>query len=95
MRIYIAGRITGRKIETAYKQFEDAELTLNQWGEEIVNPMRLPHDHDKSWKAYMVECITELVKCDAIYMLKGWNKSKGARLELHLAKKLNLKIFYQ
>lgn len=95
MKIYIAGRITGREIETAFKQFEQAENILKEWGEEIVNPMRLPHDHDKTWKSYMVECIAELVKCDSIYMLKGWQKSKGARLELHIAKKLNYKIFYQ
>jgi len=38
----------------------------------------------------------ELVRrCDAIYMLEGWEQSEGAKQELELAKELNLDVFYE
>lgn len=33
--------------------------------------------------------------CDAIYMLKNWHRSEGAKRELEEAKELGLKIFYE
>lgn len=33
--------------------------------------------------------------CTAIYMMKGWEKSKGAKAEWSLAKALGLDIFYE
>jgi hypothetical protein len=34
-------------------------------------------------------------KCTAIYMLDGWEKSRGALAEWHLAKALGIKIYYE
>lgn len=39
--------------------------------------------------------LCELMKCDAIYLLKGWERSKGACLEKHYAKVIGLEIFEQ
>ena len=36
-----------------------------------------------------------LKSCDAIFMLEGWENSRGARLELETAKKLGLQIFFK
>lgn len=36
--------------------------------------------------------ITALLDCDSIYMVKGWRKSKNARLEHFIALKLEMKI---
>jgi len=33
--------------------------------------------------------------CTAIYMLSGWEKSRGAKCEWHLAKALGLDIYYE
>lgn len=43
----------------------------------------------------MKEDICRLTLCDSIFMLKGWWRSKGARLERHIAKVLGMKIIYQ
>lgn len=47
------------------------------------------------WAFYMYFCIMELIRCDKIYMLKNWKKSKGAKEELRIAKKLNLEVIYE
>ena len=36
-----------------------------------------------------------LRRCDAIFMLKGWEKSAGARAELKEAKRANLAIVFE
>ena len=48
-----------------------------------------------TWREYMIADIIELVKCDAIYMIKGWELSRGARLEHHIASDMGMEVFYQ
>lgn len=36
-----------------------------------------------------------LLSCDGIYMLKGWEKSKGAKLEHEIATALKIKMMYE
>ena len=49
MKIYISGKITGLDYSEALKKFEDAEFILKSDTVEVVNPMTIKHDHDKSW----------------------------------------------
>jgi hypothetical protein len=95
MKIYIAGAISGDEIN-AKKRFEEAERQLKKQypSAEIVNPMTLPHDHDKTWRSYMNECITELVKCDNAYLIDGWMDSRGALLEFEIIRGLKINIIY-
>lgn len=58
---------------------------------EILNPVKLPHNHDHTYWSYMRECVGALSGCKMIYMLKGWWKSKGARIELFIALLLKIK----
>lgn len=96
MKIYIAGKVTGME-EEAKVLFDEAERKLSaQIACTIVNPLKLNHNHDKSWESYMKVCIAELVQCDAIFLMKNWNRdSKGAALELHNAKALKLLVMYE
>ncbi len=36
-----------------------------------------------------------LRRCDAIFMMKDWKKSKGTKMEIKLAKKLKIPVFYE
>lgn len=90
-RIYIAGKVTGNK---HWKEdFLEAEKKLREQFPHsvIVNPLFISDD-SKSWKENMVECIKMLVTCEAIYLIRGWNKSKGATLELSIARGLDLVV---
>lgn len=89
--VYIAGKISGIE-EQAFQLFENAEQLLIKRGFKVVNPMKLSHNHDRTWESYMKECINEMMKCDVIYPLPNWHESKGAKIEMDLARKLNIKI---
>jgi len=40
-------------------------------------------------------CIIALMSCDAIFMLSNHYQSKGAMIELALAKELGMKVFWE
>lgn len=92
MKIYLSGAITSRQ-DTAHHYFNEAEWRLQHY--DVVNPILLDHDHDGSWEAYMRVDLLAMLRCDAIYMLKGWNASPGACLERHIALKLGMEIIYE
>ena len=89
-RIYISGPISNTPHELAFEAFEDAENKLRARGYEPVNPMKLPHDHDKTWSAYMREDIIALMGCDEVCFLYDSEYSTGAMIEIELAKKLGI-----
>jgi hypothetical protein len=95
MKLYISGAITGIPFEQAKANFNSAAVSLSITGLESVNPMDLNHDHDQSWESYMRVDLPELLKCDGIYMLRGWHQSKGANIEYSLASALGMKIIFQ
>ena len=92
MVVYISGKVTGLDIEIAKQSFEEAETKLIELGYVVINPLKLPNNHDKKWESYMRVCIINLALCDAIYMLDGWENSKGANLEYYLAYELKIKV---
>lgn len=93
-KIYISGKITGIE-EKARQLFAQAQEHLEAAGFTVINPMALPHLHDKEWHSFMREDIKALCDCDAIYLLNNWHNSLGARLEKQIAEVLGLHIYYQ
>lgn len=94
-KIYISGKITGIEQE-AFEIFEKVELDLFSQGHEVINPMKLNHNHhDQSWHSYMKTDIKALCDCDEVFMLHNWTDSKGAIIEHTIAMFLGLKVVYQ
>ena len=90
MKIYIAGAITENP---NYKEdFAKAEQFLLGMGVTVVNPVK---NEGFSYKDYIDMGLNELMRCDAIYMLKNWKKSKGADFELQYALLTGLKVFFE
>jgi hypothetical protein len=93
MKIYLAGKISGRQLGEAMHHFNSTALLLRARGYEVVNPFELHDTYDKEWTEFMRTDIKALCDCDAIVMLYGWHESKGAKLEQHIAQELGMKIF--
>lgn len=89
--IYISGPVSGNK--KYREEFEMAERMLKFLKWKVVNPVK--HEKEgKEWDYYLKKDIRKLLKCDAIYMMRGWSSSKGARLERIIAQELGMEIIY-
>ena len=98
-RIYISGGISR---DRNYKEkFKEAHFyLLGKYDCIVINPVHLANRVENTmqfpqWHDYMRECIHWLTRCNKVYMLKGWWKSRGAKIEWLLAKLLRLDIIYQ
>lgn len=94
MKIYISGAITNNP--NYEKQFMEAEQAIREKGHEPVNPVHLQmmlSPKTTTWKQYMTVCLPLLSVCDAIYMLDGWQSSKGAVQEFWQAWSKDLMIY--
>lgn len=89
--IYIAGPMTGLP-NFNFPAFHAEAARLRGLGYEVVNPAEINPDQHLTWEACMKTCIAALVFCDVIRLLPGWQNSKGASLEHHIAERLGLMI---
>ena len=93
INIYISGNTTGT---TDYlHRFDRAAKALST--HIVINPAKVNAQLPikTTWKEYMQMSMTMLKMCNAIYMLKGWEDSKGARLDYNYAVENNYKIIFE
>lgn len=94
--IYIAGPMTGI-VDHNFPAFHAAAKQLRAQGYTVFNPAEINADAVdviRPWAWYMRKDLAELVKCEAIYLLPGWENSKGATLEMHVAERLGMTIIH-
>ena len=68
----------------------EAEKELTALGWQVINPSKNP---GTSYKDYIDTGLFELMKCDAIFLLDGWEKSDGANLEYVYAVTTGMDIY--
>lgn len=90
-RVYISGPMTGVP-HFNFPAFHAAAWMLRSRGYEVVNPAEINSETDGEWHQYLRADIKALCDCDALALLPGWEQSKGAHLELHIAHRLGLHI---
>lgn len=90
-RCYIAGPMTGYP-EHNYPAFHKAAAEMRALGWEVINPAEnhggnttLPRED------YFRTDIPQLVSCDAVLLLRGWEQSRGARLEFAVARECGVR----
>jgi len=94
-KVYISGPMRGYA-DYNYPAFHAAAKSLEAEGYKVLNPAEnFNGATDLEFETYMREDISMLLKATHIYMLKGWQNSDGARLELAIAKALGLEVSYQ
>jgi hypothetical protein len=94
VKVYISGRIKDNPDYLAH--FASAEHVLRRRdGFEVVNPCTIEHVEDATYEDFMRADLAALLKCDAIYMLEGWERSVDARCEHMVAAMCGMGIIYE
>lgn len=99
MKIYISGPMTGYN-NFNYDYFDKVKRDLEREGFKVISPADIGRSlmkrHKKvSYIDFLEADLNALKECDAVYMIKGWRKSLGARIEHSYAKELCKSIFYE
>lgn len=75
-----------------FPEFNRVAALLRQSEYFVFNPAEHGCDPEYSWADYMRMNIADLVKADLVATLPNWKNSKGARLEVHIAKELDMPV---
>lgn len=92
-KAYISGPMSNRP-DFNYPAFFAAADQLREMGCEPLNPAEGVEDTSKHWTYYMRLAIRLLMDADEIWMLEGWEESRGAKLEKQIAEQLQMPVKY-
>lgn len=106
-KVYLSGPITGIENKNR-EEFQKYQNKLIDLGFEVINPHDLFNDAEleridklvreevitekEAWSHFLKVDLTEMFKCNFVAVLKGWEKSEGANLEVYNARKLLMPI---
>lgn len=89
--LYISGPMTGF-VQHNYPAFFEAEDLLVEAGFVTLNPARHPID-GRSWEDYLRRDISDVLVSTGVATLPGWENSRGATLEVYIARSLSMPVF--
>ena len=92
-KIYISGPISGYDIEERREAFAAVERMLREEGLEVVNPLNVAFPEYCTHEQYMCVDIALLIGCDYIYLMKGWDSSRGAVSEFLVACAAGIEVY--
>ena len=91
MRIYLSGPMTGLP-EYNYPAFNAEAARLRALGYTVENPAENPAPEREEWELYMRAALRQMLDCDAVAFLPGWQHSRGANVEIELAGHLGMDV---
>lgn len=105
--VYISGPMTGEP-NLNFEAFEQAENKIKSLGFTVFNPHKFEElqnedflnkikslNQNESWSEYMkIDLVKMLQNCDFVLALNNWERSRGATIEIFLAKSLGLPVLH-
>ena len=91
-KVYLAGAMSGLP-EFNYPAFNAEAARIRALGYDVENPAENTPPPCGTWQGWMRLSLRQMLTCDAVAMLPGWGKSKGALIEYNLAKSLGMEIW--
>jgi len=97
--VYVAGPYSAPTIEGRTANIHAAWLVGCQVATLGVYPV-VPHtntqhmDKIQDWQWWIDATLELMLRCNAVLMMEGWEKSRGARGEEAMAKKVGIPVFY-
>lgn len=101
-KVYICGPITGMA-GLNKDLFDKAEEVFKKMGKIVTNPHKLVpieliekyiDEPKRLWTEAMRICLPSVATQDAVFVLDGWNSSRGATVEIFTAQTLGIPVFY-
>jgi hypothetical protein len=89
-KLYLAGPMTGLP-SLNRADFIDAAVRLRFLGFDVISPVEL-NPPSRDWAAAMKVAIPALMRCDAVALLPGWENSRGAALEVQIARQCEMEL---
>lgn len=94
-KVYISGAIAHMDLDERRAAFAAAASLWRSRGYDVFNPFENGLSQDEDWRRHMRIDIRALTDCDYIYMLRGWELSKGAKLELDVASSCGIGVWME
>lgn len=93
MSLYLCGPITGLP-DYNYPAFHAAAAELRAAGWSVVNPAENPEPcPNPTWDDWMRISLEQVRAASLLALLPGWERSKGARLEVKTARECGIPVF--
>lgn len=90
-RLYVAGPMTGLH-EFNYPAFRAAAADLIGKGYAVEDPSTNVNPTPDDYHGWLRAGLAQLIQCDGVALLEGWEGSGGARLEVNVAATLGLSV---
>ena len=92
-KIYLSGPMTGIK-DLNRPLFNREAAKLRRAGYVVINPPELDDfEPEPTWETCLRRDLRILVdQCDRVATLPNWKKSRGANLEIHVARALSMPV---
>jgi len=88
--LYIAGPMSGIS-GFNYPAFKRAQSLLHNHGYEVESPHVNGQGHaHREYEWYIKQGLKQLITCDGVALLDGWEGSRGVRFELYVARFLKM-----
>jgi len=92
--IYVTGPMTGKQDfnKPAFDMVRDDLMALFP-NADVVSPPDLDGEGILPWEACLRRDLKIVVDAVALVAMEGWRQSRGARLEVHVAKELGIPVY--
>lgn len=91
IKVYISGPMTGVPGHN-FPAFAEARKQLRAEGFTVLCPAEAGEVDGWTWEQYLKRDLAMVLDADAVVALPGWENSRGARLEVHVAGELSLPV---
>ena len=94
-KIYISGPISGHNPDIVKARFDKVKKIFEGGPYEPVSPLENGLPDTATYDEHMLRDLEMLSECDAVYMLKGWERSKGCKVEFAHAVANKITIIFE
>lgn len=95
-RWYVSGpmAVFGNDQEYLTQLFTDVAHQIRHWGMESITPLEDGLSWDAPYVDHLLADLRNLNECQGVYLLPGWEFSRGCRIEVEWARRFGIPIYF-